>query len=483
MTMKSQLNASGLHRETVNRAFVGLAIVACAGGLAGLITLGGHRATADERDPNLLAFDNEAGQARTFNVKGAIDLDNPFFQDLGTNGRRCVSCHQPENAWTITPANVQSRFDATEGADPIFRNNDGSNCEGVHPESMEEKQAAYSLLLNRGLIRVGLNVPAGAEFVIDSVSDPNQCAPATNDASLYRRPLPSSNVSFLSAIMWDGRESSSTTTIEQDLLHQANAATRGHAEGALDLTADQAQQIVAFELGLFTAQARDRHAGNLQSQGATGGPAPLARQPFFIGINDPVGLNPTGAAFDPKAFTLFNGWERLKSSDTDPYIESRRAIVRGQAIFNTRPITLAGVPGLNGQTFSNGVTLPETFGGTCTTCHDSPNAGNHSVKAPLNIGLTDPSVAPYLPVYTLRNLTTQDTVETTDPGRAMITGKWKDIGKFKGPVLRGLAARAPYFHNGSAATLEEAIEFYEKRFDLGLTVQEKSDLVAFLRAL
>jgi len=96
--------------------------------------------------------------------------------------------------------------------------------------------------------------------------------------------------------------------------------------------------------------------------------------------------------------------------------------------------------------------------------------------------LTDPAIAPYLPVYTLRNVTTQETVVTTDPGRAMISGKWKDIGKFKGPILRGLSARAPYFHNGSAATLEEAIEFYG-RFNLGQTAQEKSDLLAFLRAL
>jgi len=92
-------------------------------------------------------------------------------------------------------------------------------------------------------------------------------------------------------------------------------------------------------------------------------------------------------------------------------------------------------------------------------------------------------VAPYLPVYTLRNATTQNTVETTDPGRAMLTGKWADIGKFKGPILRGLAARAPYFHNGSAATLEDAIEFYDTRFGIGFTAQEKADLAAFLRAL
>jgi cytochrome c peroxidase len=138
------------------------------------------------------------------------------------------------------------------------------------------------------------------------------------------------------------------------------------------------------------------------------------------------------------------------------------------------------VAGLNGQTFSNGVTLPASFAGSCTICHDTPNAGNHSVKAPLNIGLTEPAQAPYLPVYTLRNLATGDTVRTTDPGRAMITGKWADVGKFKGPILRGLAARAPYFHNGSAATLEEAIQFYEDRFQIGLTAQERGP--SFLRA-
>ena len=76
-----------------------------------------------------------------------------------------------------------------------------------------------------------------------------------------------------------------------------------------------------------------------------------------------------------------------------------------------------------------------------------------------------------------------ETVTTTDPGRAMVTGKWSDIGKFKGPILRALAARAPYFHNGSAATLEDAVDFYDTRFNIGLTEREKADLVAFLNAL
>jgi cytochrome c peroxidase len=180
-------------------------------------------------------------------------------------------------------------------------------------------------------------------------------------------------------------------------------------------------------------------------------------------------------------FSLFTSWGTL-TGNGEP-ARARRSIARGQELFNTKTFTISGVSGLNEQTFPNGVTVPASLTGTCTVCHDTPNAGNHSVKAPLNIGLTEPKVARYLPVYKLRNLTNGDTVRTTDPGRAMITGKWADVGRFKGPVLRALAARAPYFHNGSAATLEEAVQFYEDRFKIGLTKREKDDLAAFLRSL
>jgi cytochrome c peroxidase len=89
----------------------------------------------------------------------------------------------------------------------------------------------------------------------------------------------------------------------------------------------------------------------------------------------------------------------------------------------------------------------------------------------------------YLPVFTLKNSATGEIVKTTDPGRALVTGKWADIGKVKGPVLRGLASRPPYFHNGSARNLAEVVEFYNKRFRIGLSAEEKANLVAFLSAL
>jgi len=240
----------------------------------------------------------------------------------------------------------------------------------------------------------------------------------------------------------------------------------------------QAREIVRFELSLFTAQDADTLAGQLGARGARGGPVALSRQDFFIGINDPLGQNPTGAPFDPNAFTIFDAWGTLSSPPDAKATSARQAIARGQALFNTHPIAITGVKGLNDELNS------ASIAGTCTTCHSSPNVGNHSVKAPLDLGLTDAARrTPDLPLYTLGNTSSGQTVQTTDPGRALVTGKWKDVGRFKGPVLRGLAARAPYFHNGFAATLEEVVAFYDGRFGMGLSPQEKADLVAFLKAL
>ena len=214
------------------------------------------------------------------------------------------------------------------GLDPIFRNNDGSNCEGADVSTLRKRRNAFSLLLSRGLIRVGIDVPAGAEFSIDSVDDPYHCGAPLTAASMYRRPLPSTNLRFLSAVMWDGRESSPTTTILQDLAHQANDATLGHAQAARHLTDPEQQAIVAFEPALFTAQAASDDAGSLRADGAKGGPVALSRQPFFIGINDPVGLNPTGAAFDPQRL---HAVRRLDARVRSVRRDDRRARARHRA--------------------------------------------------------------------------------------------------------------------------------------------------------
>jgi len=80
-------------------------------------------------------------------------------------------------------------------------------------------------------------------------------------------------------------------------------------------------------------------------------------------------------------------------------------------------------------------------------------------------------------------VTTGQTVRTSDPGVALITGKWGDIGKFKIPSLRALPMRAPYFHDGQARTLEDVLRFYEQRFEMDLSGDDRRDLIEFLSAL
>jgi cytochrome c peroxidase len=438
--------------------------------------------------PNQFPLPNGSGLLETYNINNApISLKGAFFQSLGTNGRSCSSCHLPTEGWSVSAAEIQLRFLLTQGLDPIFRPNDGSVCDqNINTSTLDGRRKAYSLLLSRGLIRIPLAVPANSEFSVANVSNPYGCN-STSTLSMYRRPLPTTNLAFLSTLMWDGRESTPPTTqkitypntgqLLADLTQQAIDATTRHAQGAIPTTA-QLQDIVNFETSLRTAQTYDYRAGALNANGATGGPVALASQQFFVGINDSFpasfAFNPTGAPFNPNIFNLFSAWASSQSG-------ARASIASGEVLFNSKPITISGVAGINDV-----VGLPASFSGTCGTCHDTPNVGNHSVSAPLNIGVADvtsPLDVSYLPVFTLVNNTTGATVETTDPGRAMITGKWADIGKLKGPILRGLASRAPYFHNGSGASLSDVLVFYDKRFNIGFTAQEEADLIAFLNTL
>ncbi|HZP88157.1 MAG TPA: cytochrome C [Burkholderiales bacterium] len=461
---------------------------------AALLTPLPSLADGPAHDGDMLTFRNASGVAATFSMTGGIDRSNPFFQKLGTNGRSCETCHQPSAGWSLTPENVRARFNRTRGRDPLFRLNDGANSPNADVSSFKARASAYSMLLTKGLIRVGMALPANAEFDLIDVDDPYGYASAA-ELSLFRRPLPSANLRFLSTVMWDGRETfadplskdcifgttSCFASLRFDLADQANGATLGHAQGAVELTQAQRDAIVDFEMGLFVAQIYDDDAKHLTSHGALGGPVPLAFQTTYFGINDVVsGDYRTAAPFDPRVFSIYDAWDKstaMKEQDSRT-VDARRAVLRGQSIFNTKPIRISGVKGLNDEL---GVAVLD---GTCTTCHNTPGGGNHSVPAPLDIGISDAARStPDLPLYVLRNRATGETITTSDPGRAMVTGKWKDIGRFKGPILRGLAARPPYFHNGLAANLAAVVDFYNDRFNIGFTAQEREDLIAFLRTL
>jgi cytochrome c peroxidase len=220
-----------------------------------------------------------------------------------------------------------------------------------------------------------------------------------------------------------------------------------------------------------------------------------------------LGADPSGAAFNPSAMTLFAPWANLPRDgddrDADDRAEARRAIAAGEAIFDSAPVQITNVRGLNDNA---ALGKPASFVGNCTSCHDTPNIGNHSLPLPLDIGTahtsrsgmeSDPAVAsaltqlsmPDLPVYLINGCPNPfapgepESFYTSDPGKALITGQCSDFNRIKGPILRGLAARAPYFHNGAAADLRELVNFYNQRFSMQLTEEQKSDLIAFLNSL
>jgi hypothetical protein len=291
--------------------------------------------------------------------------------------------------------------------------------------------------------------------------------------------------------------------LRADLTHQAISATLGHAEAAQSPTAAQVNAIVDFELALFSAQLWDFRAGALNSGGALGGPLNLAGQLYYPGINDTLGQDPNGLPFDPAAMTLYGAWLNPSHAADGDRREARANIAAGEKLFNSAPMTISNVRGLNDNAALN---KPTSFVGTCTSCHDAPNVGDHSLPLPLDIGTShtanpnlesDPLIVaavselnvPDLPIFLISgcpnpfNAGQAESFYTTDPSRALISGHCSDFNRVKGPILRGLAARAPYFHNGAGADLRQVVNFYNQRFQMNLTDAQRNQLVAFLNSL
>ncbi|WP_028310274.1 hypothetical protein [Derxia gummosa] len=511
------------------------------------LPLGGSQLFAST--PGYLAqydsFINDDGLLGHWQIDGPlVTKGNAFFQSLGSNGRTCATCHQPANAMTVGTDHIRTRFWLSAGRDPLFAPVDGATCPSNVPTAdtarallggrlgggLRSREAAYSLLLNKGLFRVFLPVPATTtgsnphpvEFTVKVVSDPYGCntdpAYATSTdpqtgatrqiVSVYRRPRMSSNLLFTTStladsptsgfppidlatgdplavdpftgkfqsgnIMWDGRE----PTLES----QAFDATMGHAQATTAPTQAQVAEIVAYERQVLSAQIFSKTAFDLTS--ATG-PKPVNGGPKWLAGQQPIAALPA----DGTAFALYGNWN--VSKPVGGIASARAAVARGEVIFNSRKFTLSNVAGFNNVVGSNAVQ------GSCSTCHNQVGVGSDALPfAQRDIGIGGhatqfggPALAGDLPVFELSckpGFSTPyggATVRTNDPGMALITGKCADIGRKTVPQMRGLAARAPYFSDGSAPDLRKLVEVYNKRFSIGLTDQEKSDLVAFMKAL
>jgi hypothetical protein len=472
--------------------------------------------------PEFLQYDNPTGAVGLYNQGGAFKTaGHPFFEPLGRNGRACVSCHQPADGMALSLRSIQERWKATAGKDPIFAAIDGSNC----PNLPQGDPASHSLLLKRGLFRVFLPWPPKAadgsrikpEFDIEVIRDPSGCnldpkyglKSANPMISVYRRPRVVSNMQYvlhrnfgIGAFVGKtgepaARDPENGQPVNMNMMADARQPTlkTQAVEAAIThlqfdgvLSPEQLNRIQAFENQMYSAQVRSNGAGSLvEPDGPTGfGPRNLAKgEKGVLGNNTTKWVIPVGDA-----------WQKQKPGESDAEFAMRQSILRGQKIFHFRTFWIRN------SMYLNNVGLGNPVKRTCSTCHGMHLTGMDAANGWMDIGTTNAPWAKEAPrnpwqtedeLMPLFKITCHKDVEphpylgrviyTQDPGRALISGKCNDVGAIVMQQFRGLAARAPYFSNGSAANVRELIDFYDRRYNIQFSEQEKQDLEHFLESL
>jgi hypothetical protein len=459
--------------------------------------------------PKEALFENSLGRLGVLNVSGPVETKgHPFFEPIGTNPRACVTCHQPANAMSVSVETLQERWRVTNGRDPVFAAIDGSD----NPSLPQDKASSHSLLLKRGLFRVGLPWPPPGitpDFTIEVVSDPTGVnrdpryglTSAAPTVSVFRRPRPAANLKYVTSpdglfnvklgVLMDkdpdtGLPSSMNIMADArapSLAVQAQGAYHDHQQGAGTLARDTVERILAFENQVYMAQSWDKRGGSLVEPNgpAALGPANVARHEVHV-------LN---GAKTP-GFHFFDMW-MPSSPPADPQAAFRASVARGNDIFINRRFWVKDVAHIN----SIGLANPAKR--SCAVCHNAQTSGMDLAPGWVDLGTTnyptwtEPKVwteSSDLPLFKLTckanarpHAFLGRVIYSADPGRALVTGRCTDIGAITMGQFRGLAARAPYFSNGSAKDLRELVDYYDRRFDIRLSSQEKEDLINFLGVL
>jgi hypothetical protein len=474
-------------------------------------------------------YHDAVGEVEVLLAQGPVNpRSNAFFEALGSNGRGCVTCHQPGSGMGLSAEAVRRRWRETQGKDPLFAAIDGSNC----PSLPQDQESSHSLLLKRGLFRVSLPWPRAAgpdgspvepEFTVEVVRDPTGCnmdpkyglKSADPHISVYRRPRVAANLKYLAVdaggeifggagpfnakrlgmVMDRDPETGrySAMNIMSDarfptLKMQARDASRDHLQVKQPLSDEQLQSIVEFESQVYAAQGTDLWGDDFS----------LAGSPSALGARN-LQQSPSGVLgdnFGNPAFKSFAGWKEGTVPVSDAQASFRASVIRGYDVFLNRPFWIRDV------THINTVGLGNPAKRTCVTCHNLQMVGTDASAGWGDLGTTNEPWAdaaissptydsqPELPLFKVvckaearPHPFLGRVIFTHDPGRALISGKCYDVGSIVMGQLRALAARAPYFASGSAEDLRAVVDFYDRRFNIGLSAQERTDLVNFLSVL
>lgn len=480
----------------------------------GLILLAGPSAQAadwwpagsTEPFPTQADYANSLGSLRVLAEGGPVATQtHPFFRALGGNGRACVTCHQPGDGMSLSAASAVARWDQYGASDPLFAAIDGSNC----PDLPQDSKDSHSLLIDKGLIRIARPWPpldtAGKaikpDFDITVVRDPTGCnvsarwglKSAHPTVSVFRRPRMVANLKYILAIGFNddpksglplpidpqtGTPSSHNLLADGRFLSldgQMRDAAGGHLQMLEALSPEDRKRLVDFEMSVFAAQQTDSLGGSVDAEGTAGGPRVLADSP-------PGRLGSRGV----KVWSEFDPWLKATGDGSEPEAQFRASVARGAKLFREKTFLI---------TDSQGINAPIGFGNpvrnSCVFCHNMSRIGMDVAPGQVDLGTTTIPFADPQPDLPLFRITCRGephpfygaVILTHDPGYALTTGRCADVGRITLQSLRGLSARAPYFSNGSAKDIAAIVDYYNRRYNIGYTPQERQDLINLLSVL
>jgi cytochrome c peroxidase len=314
------------------------------------------------------------------------------FPNVHSNGRSCATCHVPEEAFQLSPANVELRFQSLQqrrlsdptADDPLFRSIDANDFADD-----------FTNLRQHALVRVVIKLPVGpnGQKLVWPVNDPT----ATSVAA-WRSTPSVLNTAFTAPYQQDRR----IATLQE----QALGALDGHAEITTQPNSRFLDDVAAFEKVLFSSASVERLAGAL----AAGQPPP----------------------------------------PTDPFLTPLEQ--EGKARFIRHCVNCHGGP-------TQTVPLPTL----------APGIRNIRISKPVPppVAHLPFAVSPLPPrewMFQAPGQAVPTLVRSTDPGMALISGNVAQLNFFDIPPLYGISKTAPYFHDNSAATLEDVLRHYQADF-------------------
>jgi hypothetical protein len=353
---------------------------------------------------------------------------------LGGNGRACADCHVPSEHFQLSPAIARARLEVLVAKRQVSENADDPLFRAIDADDFRQNGETandFSNLVENGLVRVTLPLPPNVRLIDPTTGQPTD----ETSVDLFRAVMPIFNVAI---------------TGPDDVPPIWPPAPRAAIAG-VDPNGPNRQ-------GGYQHDAR---FGSLQEQarGALIDHAQVSQEPSAALLDDL-------AAFQRTLFSS-GGVEQLAAAMAaglttlpDPDPELNELELQGKAIFNRACAQCHG-----SILHPSGSTPDATLVRPIVRYHNIQSACPRSAVATDGFLPCPPRLARNARTYriTVASGSTQ-TFTTSDPGRLLLTGQIGDLGVLDVTQLRGISETAPYFHNNSAATLEEVLDHYDAFF-------------------